>query len=574
MPFVNRVAAGRQLAARLKSLPGDPVVLGLPRGGVPVAAEVARALDAPLDVILVRKLGVPGQPELAMGAIGEGGVQIANDDVLRAVRITESQWATVARGEQAELQRRAKRFRGDRGRVDLAGRVAVLVDDGMATGATARAACQVARALGATHVVLAVPVASPSAIEALRPDVDEIVCLESPSDFRAVGEFYDDFSQTTDDEVVSLLGRSSPPATSAAATAADVQVTAGRVRLPGRLTVPDGARLIVVFAHGSGSSRHSPRNQLVADVLNRAGLGTLLFDLLTPTEEGVRSNVFDIEKLGRRLADATRWLQANPATQGLDVAFFGASTGAGAAVWAAAEPDLDVRAVVSRGGRPDLAGPRLAAVRAPTLLIVGSRDEHVLALNRRAAAQLRCEKRVAVVPGATHLFEEPGTLQAAAELARDWFTSHLRTVAAPTGTVTPCPGCATRNRVPVAASGIPRCSACHETLPWVVDAGADDFDAAIATGMPVLVDLWAPWCAPCSAVAPVVERAALELAGQVKVVMVNLDDAPEVAHALSVESIPTLVLIRDGRIVGRHVGAAGERRLLEWIRTNVARSAA
>jgi putative phosphoribosyl transferase len=272
--------------------------------------------------------------------------------------------------------------------------------------------------------VLAVPVASPSAIEALRSAADEIVCLESPTSFHAVGEWYDDFSQTTDDEVVSTLEQSFDRVRPGGSTTRDVEVIAGPVRLPGHLTVPAEASMVVVFAHGSGSSRHSPRNQLVADVLNRAGLGTLLFDLLTPAEERDRVNVFDIELLGRRLVQVTGWLRANPATRHLAVAYFGASTGAGAALWAAAEPGLDIAAVVSRGGRPDLAGSRLASVHAPTLLIVGSRDEQVLALNRQAAAELRCEHRVAVVPGATHLFEEPGTLQRAAEVARDWFTSH------------------------------------------------------------------------------------------------------------------------------------------------------
>jgi predicted phosphoribosyltransferase/dienelactone hydrolase len=441
MPFSNRVDAGRQLARPLRSLGGDVVVLGLPRGGVPVAAEVARALGAPLDVIVVRKLGVPWQPELAMGAVGEDGVQIANEDVIRAARVTESQWAAVVAREQSELERRASRFRDARPRVDLTGRTAVLVDDGMATGATARAACHVARAHGAGRVVLAVPVASPTAIEALRSSADEIVCLEAPPAFHAVGQWYVDFSPTTDDEVVATLVRSldrvrsdraDRPDRSHGSTSGDVEVPAGPVRLAGHLTVPDGARLVVVFAHGSGSSRHSPRNQMVAEVLGRAGLGTLLFDLLTPAEEGDRANVFDIELLGRRLVDVTRWLGETPATSHLAVAYFGASTGAGAALWAAAEPDLDVAAVVSRGGRPDLAGSRLAAVRAPTLLIVGSRDEQVLALNRAAAAELRCEHRIAVVPGATHLFAEPGTLQQAAEIARDWFTTHL----APSGTTT------------------------------------------------------------------------------------------------------------------------------------------
>jgi len=188
---------------------------------------------------------------------------------------------------------------------------------------------------------------------------------------------------------------------------------------------PENARGIVVFAHGSGSSRHSPRNRYVARVLNEAGLGTLLFDLLTPEEELNRANVFDISLLARRLTEVTSWLRAQPSAAGAAVGYFGASTGAAAALWAAAEPGAGMAAVVSRGGRPDLARPRLAAVTAPTLLIVGGHDEVVLDLNRRAQALLRCENHLAVVPGATHLFEEPGTLDAAAALARDWFISHL-----------------------------------------------------------------------------------------------------------------------------------------------------
>jgi dienelactone hydrolase len=205
----------------------------------------------------------------------------------------------------------------------------------------------------------------------------------------------------------------------------EVTVAAGPVRVSGHLTVPEQPTGVVVFAHGSGSSRHSPRNRYVADVLNQAGLATLLFDLLTPAEEHDRANVFDIELLADRLVGVTTWLHDQPEIAGLRVGYFGASTGAAAALWAAADPGADIAAVVSRGGRPDLAGPRLHAVRAPTLLVVGGADHVVLSLNREAQAQLRCENRLAVVPGATHLFAEPGTLQAAAEAARDWFTDHL-----------------------------------------------------------------------------------------------------------------------------------------------------
>jgi putative phosphoribosyl transferase len=205
----------------------------------------------------------------------------------------------------------------------------------------------------------------------------------------------------------------------------DVAPAAGEVRLAGYLTVPQKAPGIVVFAHGSGSSRHSPRNRYVASVLTEAGLGTLLFDLLTPEEEDNRANVFDIGLLAGRLAEVTAWLRAQPQAAAAAIGYFGASTGAAAALWAAAAPGADIAAVVSRGGRPDLARPRLPAVTAPTLLIVGGQDAVVLDLNRRAQAELRCENHLAIVPGATHLFEEPGTLAAAAALARDWFTSHL-----------------------------------------------------------------------------------------------------------------------------------------------------
>ena len=434
MPFVDRADAGRRLAHALLRYRGqDVVVLGLPRGGVPVAFEVAAALGAPLDVLVVRKLGVPFQPELGMGAIGEDGIRVISERVVAAAGVSEADIARVEVTERAELERRARRFRGDRPRVALTGRTAIVVDDGIATGSTARAACHVARAHGAARVVLAAPVAPSGAEEEFQQDADEVVFLETPEVFWAIGQFYADFAQTPDADVVALLDRArtrgsttaGTPDAASPAVDEDVEVAVGSVRLGGHLTVPGGAVGVVVFAHGSGSSRHSPRNRLVAGVLNEAGLATLLFDLLTPDEEADRANVFDIELLGRRLAEVTGWLRARPGFGPARVGYFGASTGAGAALWAAAEPDARVAAVVSRGGRPDLAGARLAGVRAPTLLIVGSRDEVVLDLNRRAQAQLRCESRLAVVPGATHLFEEPGTLQAAAELAREWLVSHL-----------------------------------------------------------------------------------------------------------------------------------------------------
>ena len=443
--FRDRTDAGRQLAEELKQRLGheDVVVLGLPRGGVPVAFEVARELDAPLDVIVVRKLGVPYQPELGMGAIGEDGVRVLNDQVLAMARIGEDEVAAVEQSERAELERRAARFRGDRPRASFVGRTAVVVDDGIATGSTARAACQVVRAHGASRVILAVPVAPRSSLALLAETADELVCLATPEPFFAVGQFYRNFSQTSDEEVVELLERAATRAIapSVAVGATDdppvrdeeVVVEIGAVRLVGHLTVPEACSGLVVFAHGSGSSRHSPRNRYVAAVLNSAGLGTLLFDLLTPGEEIDRAAIFDIELLADRLGSVTEWLEAQPEAKGLCIGYFGASTGAGAALWAAAEPGSEIAAVVSRGGRPDLAGPKLGQVRAPTLLIVGGRDEVVLELNRRAQKQLGCESQLAVVPGATHLFEEPGALEEVSRLAGDWFLSHLSPAAEAAG---------------------------------------------------------------------------------------------------------------------------------------------
>ncbi|MFE4212145.1 phosphoribosyltransferase family protein [Streptomyces sp. NPDC056844] len=419
MLFTDRTDAGRQLAEALRHLERrDPVVLGLPRGGIPVAYEVARALGAPLDVVVVRKLGVPYRPELGFGAIGEGGARVISDEIVRHAGVREKDLEAVERAEEAELLRRAQTYREGRPRLPLKGRAVVVVDDGVATGATARAACQVVQAQGASHVVLAVPVASPDVAARLREDVDEVVCLSTPHLFSAVGEWYRDFSQTSDEEVVSLLARAS----TGTATAEEVEVDAGGVPLAGDLVLPGDAGAVVVFAHGSGSSRLSPRNRAVAGVLNRAGLGTLLFDLLTPGEEVYRANVFDIGLLAGRLADTTAWLRHRVP---LPVGSFGASTGAAAALRAAAATDSGVGAVVSRGGRPDLAGADLSGVRAPTLLIVGGADTTVIGLNRQAQAALYCENRLEIVPGATHLFEEPGALDRVAELARDWFTTHL-----------------------------------------------------------------------------------------------------------------------------------------------------
>jgi len=208
----------------------------------------------------------------------------------------------------------------------------------------------------------------------------------------------------------------------------EVHIPAGRATLDGNLTIVDGATALVLFAHGSGSSRHSPRNQFVARTLNNSGLATLLFDLLTPDEELIDVRTaelrFNIGLLAERLVHATRWARQEQQTCDLRIGYFGSSTGGGAALVAAASLPQDVGAVVSRGGRPDLAGEALPKVQAPTLLIVGGNDDIVIELNEQARDRMRCEVKLEIVPGATHLFEEPGALGRVAQLASDWFSLH------------------------------------------------------------------------------------------------------------------------------------------------------
>ncbi|HUE97555.1 MAG TPA: alpha/beta family hydrolase [Longimicrobiaceae bacterium] len=453
--FRDRADAGAALAARLSKYRGrdDVVVLGLPRGGVPVAAQIAERLGLPMDIFVVRKLGLPGHEELAMGAIASGGTRVLNREVLEMVRVSDEAIDTVARREGAELERRKREYRGDRPEPEVRGRVVILVDDGLATGSTMRAAVMALRQHGPKAIVVAVPVAARETCDDFRADVDEIVCAMTPEPFHAVGLWYEDFSQTTDDEVRSILaahaqsGATDPPGAedpgrrpgdgSAAAESTDpaagqsrlVRVDIEGATLEGDLTLPANARGVVLFAHGSGSSRHSPRNQFVAQRLNESGLCTLLLDLLTPAEEDLdrrtRQLRFDIEMLANRLVAAVAWLRSQPRTRDLEIGLFGASTGGGAALVAAAAMPHAIHAVVSRGGRPDLAGAALPRVQAPTLLIVGGDDVPVIGLNREAMARMTAKVQLEIVPGASHLFEEHGKLEIVADAARDWFIQYL-----------------------------------------------------------------------------------------------------------------------------------------------------
>lgn len=426
--FRDRADAGVELAQRLMPLrASEPIVVALPRGGVPVAHQIAVALDAPLDVFAVRKLGAPANPEFGIGAVAEDGTRVIDQRAVRALGVSEAELRGILDRATAELRRQVDLYRGERAPLDLAGRTVILVDDGVATGVTDTAALRAIRTRGPERIVLAVPVCAPEIAKVLAAEADEVVALLTPSALDGVGRWYEDFSQVPDDEVLRLLHSSNG---NGGPETREVTVEAGPVSLPGELFAPPDPTGIVLFAHGSGSSRHSPRNIAVARRLHGFGLATLLFDLLTPGESQDRANVFAVESLGQRLIDATRWVRSEPALHPLPLGYFGASTGAAAALIAAAKLPSEVDAVVSRGGRPDLAGSALPEVHTPTLLIVGSEDREVLDLNHRAQQMIagRCE--LAIVKGAGHLFEEPGALAEVAQLAGGWFAETLGTAKA------------------------------------------------------------------------------------------------------------------------------------------------
>ena len=429
--FRDREDAARRLAHALSGFRNsNPLVLAIPRGGVPIGRVVADELGGEFDVMLVHKLGAPQSPELAIGAIDEDArVQVG--DLAEHVGAGRDYIEREARRQLQLIRQRRALYSPHRPRIDPAGRTVIIVDDGLATGATMRSAILAARSHKAQRIICAVPVAAPGSLAAVAEIADEVVCLLKPADFYAVGQFYQDFAAVEDPEVVALLtpapASASRSAPAARASTRAVSIPADGVFLPGDLVVPAKAAGIVVFAHGSGSSRLSSRNQFVARELNEQGLATLLFDLLTEAEDTGPAARFNIAYLAARLESVVDWVARDPALGQLKLGLFGASTGAAAALEVAALRPNAVAAVVSRGGRPDLASDAmLASVRAPTLLIVGGADDEVLELNELARSRMHGQVELAIVPRATHLFAEAGALEHVATLASAWFRRWLR----------------------------------------------------------------------------------------------------------------------------------------------------
>ncbi len=421
--FADRKEAGRLLGERLLPFKHQsPLILAIPRGGVPIGYEVAKILKAPLDLIMVKKIGAPRNPEFAIGAVSEDSKPYFNDEAIKLYNFNRHEIKETAKEKINEVRKQVSTLRGNKAPEPIKDRLVILVDDGIATGATLLSAIQFLRTKQPRKIIVAAPVGARDSVYKLQAAADDVICLETPDQFSAVGLWYEVFNQVTDEQVSHFIAVANGMKTHGLIE--EITIQDGFVTVAGSLTTVENAKGLVIFAHGSGSSRHSPRNQFVAREFNKGGFSTLLFDLLTPEEANEKRNVFDIELLAQRLMKATDWAAEHFHESPMPIAYFGASTGAGAALIAAVQTHQYIYTIISRGGRPDLAAEYLKQVKIPTLLIVGAKDYEVIKLNEKAKDRLNSSKLL-LIPGATHVFDEPGTLEAVANVSVDWLEQHL-----------------------------------------------------------------------------------------------------------------------------------------------------
>jgi len=420
MLFRDRNEAGQRLAAALRDMQIEkPIVLGIPRGGIPVAAEVAKALGGELAVVVARKLGAPGNPELAIGATTETGACYVNAAVAAAAG-ADAVYIEAEKKRQIDEARRRNALFDSHRRPPARGRTVIVVDDGIATGATAIAAVRSLKAEGAERVILAVPVGPPEMIELLRGEADEVVCLEEDPGFWAVGQYYQDFSQVSDAEVRRTLEAFA--AELAAGRSRPAEIRRDGVSLAAVLATPAGKGPfpLVIFVHGLGSGKDSPRNLVIAHHLVGAGIATLLFDLSGHGEssadphDGIDAYVADLEA-------AFTWAVRQPEVEAANIGVAGSSLGAVVATRALAEGKIEPRTLVLRA--PPMEAADFQTISVPSLVLIGSEDP--LLADVRAGVAACPELSLTVVKGAGHLFEEPGTLDEALERSLAWFAANL-----------------------------------------------------------------------------------------------------------------------------------------------------
>ncbi|MBI2207675.1 MAG: alpha/beta fold hydrolase [Candidatus Rokubacteria bacterium] len=431
MRFHDRTDAGRRLADALAPFVTPPaVVAGIPRGGVAVALPVVERFGLPLTVVYARKLTAPIAPELAFGALDEDGEVILEPRIVATLGLQRDDIDRARTRVAAEIRRRMQLYQVPPLATYLPGASVLLVDDGLATGNTMRAAVAYARRHGAREIVVAVPCASVEAAERFRHEADRFVGLVIDPGFYAVGAYYEDFSPVEDAAVCRMLEQaqriiagSDPPASGLAVSFKNSR----GLRLAGELLVPDGPgrHPVVVFAHGWGSSKASPRNRMVATALVAAGIAAFLFDFTGHGDSEGTDEDSTAAQQHDDLRSAADILETLDEVDSRRLGIAGASSGAAAALLFAAE-DQRVKALVMRSG--NARGAELAAerVRAPTLLIVGALDAPILAVNEELLARLAGTKRMEIVPGGNHLFEDPAALRRAATLTVEWFARHLR----------------------------------------------------------------------------------------------------------------------------------------------------
>ncbi|WP_047868316.1 phosphoribosyltransferase family protein [Nocardiopsis sp. RV163] len=428
LPFADRSEAGRRLAERVRPFAVDePLVLALPRGGVPVGAELALRLGADFDVLMVRKIGLPGHPEMGVGAVAEDGRVLYDDRALARLHVPRQALSDTVAAERDELDRRRRVYRGERPPPRIAGRDCVVVDDGVATGGTARAALRMVRQAGPARLVLAVPVASPEAVALLREEADALVVLSAPDNFRAVGEWYRDFGQLSDDHVTAILAENAH-ARSRSGRTRHVRVPVAGVHLDGDLTVPAETRGAVVLAAGEGLADERWRS--VASVLGQTGYATLLMDLLTERERSSgtapdAATGAGADELGERLGAAAAWLRRTADTADEPLGLLASGEASASALVAAARYPRDVAAVVAHGGRIDVAEASLPDVRVPVLVLLEGDDSFLRELGEWTRARIGGSTDLRVVSGAERLLHDSREWRRVAAEALDWFDRHL-----------------------------------------------------------------------------------------------------------------------------------------------------